>query len=211
VGIVSGRLAEKHAIPCAVVALDPLGVKPGIGSARSVAGFNLHAALAACSEHLEGFGGHAAAAGFRVAETKLPAFRRAFCAVVSESLDRSTGAVELQVDAETVLPCLTHETVAQIESLAPFGHGNARPVLCTSDVRLAEPPRRIGEAGRHLAMTFDQRGVRIRAVAFNGGEWEPELAALNGSPLSIAFRPVINRFRGRTSVEIHLADWRVDR
>ena len=58
-------------------------------------------------------------------------------------------------------------------------------------------------------MMFDQQGVRIRAVAFGGGDWEEELAAINGD-LSIAFRPVINRYRGRTSVEIHLDDWRVE-
>ena len=51
IGIVAGRLADKHHLPTVVVALDPLGVKPGIGSARSVPGFNLHAALAECGEH----------------------------------------------------------------------------------------------------------------------------------------------------------------
>ena len=58
-------------------------------------------------------------------------------------------------------------------------------------------------------MMFDQQGVKIRAVAFGGGDWEEELAAINGE-MSIAFRPVINRYRGRASVEIHLADWRLD-
>jgi single-stranded-DNA-specific exonuclease len=76
-------------------------------------------------------------------------------------------------------------------------------------VRLAEPPRRMGEAGRHLSLMVDQQGVRMRAVAFGCGDWEPELAAVSGD-MSIAFRPVINRYRGRTSVEIHLDDWRVD-
>jgi single-stranded-DNA-specific exonuclease len=58
-------------------------------------------------------------------------------------------------------------------------------------------------------MTFDQQGVKMRAVAFGCGDWEQELAAVDGE-LSIAFRPVINRYRGRVSVEIHLADWRLD-
>jgi single-stranded-DNA-specific exonuclease len=99
--------------------------------------------------------------------------------------------------------------VQQIESLAPFGHGNLRPVLCASNVRLAEPPKRMGDSGRHLSMMFDQQGVKMRAVAFGGGEWEQDLNAIDGE-LSIAFRPVINRYRGRVSVEIHLADWRRD-
>jgi single-stranded-DNA-specific exonuclease len=209
IGIVAGRLADKHHLPTVVVALDPVGVKPGIGSARSIPGFNLHHALAACTEHLESHGGHAAAAGLRVTEAKLPAFRRAFCEAASKGLDGTSRSAELHVDAETILPCLTQQIVQQIESLAPFGHGNLRPVLCASNVRLAEPPKRMGEAGRHLSMTFDQQGTRIRAVAFGCGDWEEELNAIQGD-FSIAFRPVINHFRGRASVEIHLDDWRVE-
>jgi single-stranded-DNA-specific exonuclease len=209
IGIVAGRLAERHCLPVFVVALDSLGVKPGIGSGRSVPGFNLHEALAECGHLLESHGGHAAAAGLKVTEANLPAFRRAFCEVAARRLKGNERSVELLVDAETVLTCLTHRTVEQIESLAPFGHGNLRPVLCTSNVRLAEPPKRMGGAGRHLSMTFDQHGVRMRAVAFGCGDWEEELAAVNGE-LSIAFRPVINRYRGRVSVEIHLDDWRVE-
>ena len=209
IGIVAGRLADKHHVPTVVVALDQLGVKAGIGSARSVPGFDLHAALAECAHLLESHGGHAAAAGLRVTEANLPAFRRAFCEVAARELGGGARSLELLVDAETALNCLTRQTVQQIESLAPFGHGNSRPVLCTSNVRLAERPKRMGGSGRHLSMTFDQQGVRMRAVAFGCGDWEQELAAIEGE-LSIAFRPVINRYRGRVSVEIHLADWRLE-
>jgi single-stranded-DNA-specific exonuclease len=207
IGIVAGRLADKYHVPTVIVALDPLGVKPGIGSARSVPGFDLHTVLAECGALLECHGGHAAAAGLKVTNEKLPAFRRAFCELAKRDLGGGGRSAELLVDAETALNCLTRQTVQQIESLAPFGNGNSRPVLCASNVRLAEPPKRMGSTGRHLSMTFDQQGVRMRAVAFGGGDWEQELAAIDGE-LSIAFRPVINRYRGKVSVEIQLADWR---
>jgi single-stranded-DNA-specific exonuclease len=210
IGIVAGRLADKYQLPAVVIALDPLGVKPGAGSARSVPGFDLHAALAKCGDLLESHGGHASAAGLKVSEANLPAFRRKFCDIAASELGCNGGhCAELFVDAETALNCLTRQTVQQIESLAPFGHGNLPPVLCASNVRLVERPKRIGGAGRHLTMTFDQQGVKMRAVAFGGGDWEQELAAIDGE-LSIAFRPVINRYRGRVSVEIHLTDWRLD-
>jgi single-stranded-DNA-specific exonuclease len=209
IGIVAGRLTDKFHLPAVVIALDKLGVKAGIGSARSIPGFNLHAALGECNDHLESHGGHAAAAGLKIVEPKLPAFRRQFCEIAARELGGRAAIAELRVDAETALNCLTRQTVQQIESLAPFGHGNSRPVLCASHVRLAERPKRIGGAGRHLSMMFDQNGVKVRAVAFGGGEWEQELSAVDGE-LSIAFHPVINRYRGRTSVEIHLTDWRLD-
>jgi len=108
---------------------------------------------------------------------------------------------------ETPLSALTLDTVRQIERLAPFGHGNHRPVLCAGGVALAGPPKPIGQNGHHLSMTLAQNGVALRAVAFGGGEWAEPLAEVSG-PLDGAFRPVINTFRGRQSVELHLLDWR---
>jgi len=98
--------------------------------------------------------------------------------------------------------------VRQIESLAPFGCGNPRPVLCATGVRLAEPPKKMGATEKHLSLKLEQQQTRIRGVAFGLAEWAEELAAQT-APLDIAYRPVINDFRGRQSVELHLVDWRV--
>lgn len=209
IGIVAGRLAEKYYRPVVLIAGDSLGVKPGIGSARSVPGFNLHETLIQCSHLLESHGGHAAAAGLKIHQKNIEAFREAFCAIAAEQLSQASRTAELLIDGEASLQMLTRQTVEQIESLAPFGHGNSRPVLCASEVRLSGTPKRIGATGRHLSMTFDQHGVKMRAVAFGGGDWEEELAKIDG-PFSIAFRPVINRWQGRVNVEIHLDDWQVE-
>ena len=64
-----------------------------------------------------------------------------------------------------------------------------------------------GEVGRHLSVTFKQHGVQLRAVAFGQGDWAEELDQLDGA-IDIAYRPVINDFRGRRTVEMHLLDWR---
>jgi single-stranded-DNA-specific exonuclease len=209
IGIVAGRLADEYHRPVVLIALDELGSKPGMGSGRSIAGFNLQEALAACDQHLLGHGGHAAAAGLTIEEAQIEAFRADFCTYAQRMISLEDCAAELFVDAETPLSALTHQTVRQIESLAPFGHGNHRPVLCTTDVRLAEPPKRIGATGRHLALRFEQHGISLRAVAFGGGDWEQDLTTASG-PLAVAFKPVINHFRGRATVEMHLADWRCD-
>jgi single-stranded-DNA-specific exonuclease len=97
--------------------------------------------------------------------------------------------------------------VQQIERLAPFGHGNTPPLFCATDVELAEPPKRIGDGGRHVALRFRQHQIAVRGVAFGQGDWADELAGQAG-PFDIAYRPVINHFRGRNSVELQLADWK---
>jgi single-stranded-DNA-specific exonuclease len=209
IGLVAGRLAEEYHRPVVLISLDELGTRPAMGSGRSVNGFNLHQALAACGKHLLGHGGHEAAAGLTIDEQSIEAFRCDFCTYAAQYISPDDFDAELFVDAETPLAALTHQTVRQIESMAPFGHGNERPVLCTTSVRLAEPPKRIGSTGRHLALRFEQHGVALRAVAFGGGDWEQDLVEAGG-PLAVAFKPVINNFRGRQTVEMHVADWRCD-
>jgi single-stranded-DNA-specific exonuclease len=208
IGIVAGRMADKYHRPVVMISWDQLGVRPGMGSARSVPGFNLHAALAACDEYLLSHGGHAAAAGLRIEEGRLDAFRGAFCEIAATELNQHAGPPDLWIDAEAPLSAFTMQAVQQIERLAPFGEHNARPLLCASGATLAGPPKPIGAGGRHLALRLSQHGVTFRAVAFGGGEWAEDLVAV-GRPIDVAFRPVINAFQGRHNVELHLVDWRV--
>jgi single-stranded-DNA-specific exonuclease len=208
IGIVAGRLAEKHHRPVVLISWDAIGARPGIGSARSIPGFNLHAALAACDKHLLAHGGHAAAAGLKIDEDRFDGFRAAFCEVAAAEIDQQQRAADLWIDAEAPLSAFTLQAVADIERLAPFGHANARPLLCASAATLDGPPKAIGGGGRHLAMRLSQHGVSLRAVAFGAAEWADDLAAVGG-PIDIAFRPVINAFQGRRSVELHLVDWRL--
>jgi single-stranded-DNA-specific exonuclease len=209
IGIVAGRLAEKHHRPVVMIALDGVGVKPGIGSARGVPGFDMHEALRACSEHLLSHGGHAAAAGLKIEEPRIDAFRDDFCRLASQAIREDQRTAELWIDSETPFSSLTLDVVQEIEKLAPFGQGNHRPLLAATGITLAEPPKRIGGGGRHLAVRLVQHGVKLRGVAFGGGDWSAELAAADG-PISLAFRPVINSFNGRRTVELHVADWRCD-
>jgi single-stranded-DNA-specific exonuclease len=206
IGIVAGRLAEQYHRPVVLISIDELGSKPATGSGRSVNGFDLHAALSSCGSHLVAHGGHEAAAGITIHEAAIEPFRRDFCTYAERMISLEQRVAELFIDAEAPLSALTHQTVSQIENLAPFGCGNERPLLCTTDIELAEPPRRIGN-GRHLALRVAQHGVRLRAVAFGGGDWEQDLIEARG-PLAVAFKPVINHYRGRQTVEMHVADWR---
>lgn len=206
IGIVAGRLAEKYHRPVVLISWDTMGVRPGIGSARGVPGVNLHAALAACDEYLLSHGGHVAAAGLKIEEGQFEGFRAAFCEVLSAEASAAGNTPELLIDAEAPFSAFTLQAVEQIERLAPFGHCNARPLLCATGVTLAEPPRPIG-GGHHLSLRLCQHDVTFRAVAFGGGDWAEQLTALD-HPIDVAFRPVINAFRGRRSVELHLVDWK---
>src|SRR5262249_10161429 len=100
IGIVARRRAEKYHRPVILIAQDEIGVKPGIGSCRGVPGFNLHEALAACSPLLISHGGHAAAAGLKIEDANVDAFREAFCEYAAGQLSEAQRTAELWIDGE---------------------------------------------------------------------------------------------------------------
>ena len=74
IGIAASRLSEEFHLPTIMICCDG---ERGKGSCRSFGGFNLYNALSACSEYLEGFGGHALAAGLTIRRENIDRFRRA--------------------------------------------------------------------------------------------------------------------------------------
>lgn len=207
IGVVAGRLAERYGKPVIIISADQAGHKPAVGSGRAGGAIDLHAALGEADTHLLTFGGHRAAAGLKIEEQRIDDFRSDFLEAVSRQQDAGVPEPEIVIDAQTSLSQLTLEALEQIESLAPFGQGNPRPILLANGVKLCEPSRRMGGGDRHLTMRLEHGGTRMRSVAFGGGEWCDELNELEG-PIDIAFRPVINDFRGRRTVEAQVVDWR---
>jgi single-stranded-DNA-specific exonuclease len=214
IGIVASRVAEHYACPTILLALN---VDEGIaqGSGRSHAGFDLHAALSACSGHLETFGGHKAAAGLRLRAAALDGFRAALASFTAENHSPTPGDLELPIDAEVQLDELTHRAVRELDRIGPFGCANQRPRFAAGGVHLVEPPRRMGGGDRHLSLRLRQSsgagaGRVFRAVAFGRGDWADEMQALEG-PIAISFSAAINEFRGYERVELQLIDWQPDR
>lgn len=209
IGVVAGRLAEKYAKPVIVISLDTSGRGDAVGSGR-VGGtdVNLYDALAQCEHHLIRFGGHAAAAGVTIDERKLESFRADFCDAVSQQWSEKQIVPEIRIDAESPLSQLDLNVAKQIETLAPFGAGNPRPVLCCGGVTVVDKAETMGGNDRHLSVKLLQGGKTIRAVAFGGGEWCDEINAADG-PIEIAYRPVLNSWNGYRRVEVHLVDWRM--
>ncbi len=187
IGIVAARLAETHQRPVVIVALDG---EEGSGSGRSVPGFDLLAALAACADDLLRFGGHRAAAGCTVASDKVASFAAHFeahCAAIFEG--QPEGAVDV-ADAVVGGDGLSIELAEQLGALGPFGIGNPKPKLLIPGARL-DGARTMGE-GQHLRCTLNSGGLRVGAVAF-GASRLPEGAE---RALDVVGSLEINRWRG---------------
>jgi len=196
IGIVASRLAERFSRPVVLVAG---GGELWKGSGRSIPQFDLHGALEACSEQLERFGGHRAAAGLSVRPDRLDAFADAFAA----HADAELSAIELRhvVPIDAVVPTsgLTLDLAQELERLAPFGLGNPEPTLLAASVETVEPGT-VGE-GKHLRFRVRQHGRDGgTAIAFGLGSLLGRLAA--GGRFDVAFRLKENRWNGTTAPQL---------
>ena len=147
VGIVASRLTEKYSCPVFMVCLDQ-GM--GKGSCRSWGGVNLFHLLTQCQDLLEGFGGHAMAAGFTVREENIPALECRLRQLVLEEQAGEELPSLLDIDAAVLPQELTVEAVEALDALEPCGAGNPRPVLVLTGAHVISAAQ-VGR-GRHLKL-----------------------------------------------------------
>ena len=165
IGIVASRLVEKFNRPVVMIAGAGAAWK---GSGRSVAAFDLHGALGACSEHLERFGGHRAAAGLSIVPERLEEFAAAFAAHAEATLSDEELAPVTKVDAIVPGAALTLGLAQELQRLAPFGLGNPDVTLLVPSCE-ALSPGVVGE-GKHLRFRVRHQGRDAgSAIAFGLG------------------------------------------
>ena len=106
VGIVASRVVERYGRPTFLIAFDG---DIGKGSGRSISRFDLHAALLACGDLLERYGGHHMAAGLTIRRENLEAFRERFGGIARETLAPEDLGPEQRVDLEVGLQEVTYD------------------------------------------------------------------------------------------------------
>ncbi len=205
IGIVCSKIVERYRRPTVLIAMSSDGNgDEGQGSARSIEHFDLAAAMADCDEHLLAHGGHAMAAGLRIAGSAVNAFTEAFVSLANNRLTGTDLVEKLRLDATVPLTDLTMSLTDSISRLGPFGSGNPKPRFASDWVELAAEPRCVGKAGDHLQAMFRQNGTSIRAIGFGLAGSAEELK--HRRRCRVAFEPMVNDFNGRRSVEMQIID-----
>ena len=205
VGIVAAKLVDIYRRPTFVVAIDPeTGV--GRGSARSPGdggACNLYRVLERAAPHLVRFGGHAAAAGLTVAAERIGGLGEALGeAVTAEQAAERVGADPgRSADAEVQLGEVDERLADELDQLAPFGKGNAQPVLVGRQLRVRDS-RRVGD-GSHLRLVLEGEGGAVRSgIGFGLGDSDPG----TGGAIDCAFSAGINTWQGGRSVELYIKE-----
>ena len=195
-GIVAGQLAEAYGRPALL-----LGEEGGqaSGSARSVEGCDIVAALDTQAGLLQGYGGHSMAAGMRLEAARLAEFRRGVSRAVREQIGEAPPEKELRIDASLELGEVNLELAQELGRLAPFGNGNPPLTLAARDLRLLRR-RRLDRRGDHLDLTVVDRADEERHVIW----WSGDAAALPQGRFDMAFNLRVDVYRGRREA---LLEW----
>ncbi|PKQ10008.1 MAG: single-stranded-DNA-specific exonuclease RecJ, partial [Actinobacteria bacterium HGW-Actinobacteria-9] len=201
-GIVASRLTSAYGVPSILFAIDD---GQAVGSGRSVGTVDLFAAVDACSDLLVRYGGHAAAVGVTLAATDLPAFKERLLNVLDE-LPEEQFVSDRICDGALELEDISVELAAELELLAPFGHGNPRPLFCSRSVFM-NTRQRVGRTANHLRFTAFDGIASVPAIAFRCRDIEE--AAEHDSPIDLAYEITADEWRGRRRVQLLVRDYEI--
>lgn len=200
IGIVASRLVDSFHRPVVLIHLDG---DEGKGSCRGVAGIHMVEALGGCSDLLIQFGGHKGAAGLSIRRKDVEPFIERFEAVARETMGDEPMEAELFLDAAVDFAELGLPLLESMEKMAPFGSGNPQPILATAGVEVAGRPEGVGQGAKHLKMRLRQRGEIVDTIGFGLGGLLEDPDFLKGK-LDVAYHAGVNRWRGRSSVQIQI-------
>ena len=200
VGIVASRVLQQFYRPTIILGGDGNEWR---GSGRSIAEFDLAAALHQCGDLLLRHGGHAMAAGLSLAPENLMAFRTRLNELARQAINPEHLQPALRLDAEVFLGDLSLACLAALDRLRPTGQGNPPVQLCARSLRLQRAVHRMGADKQHLKMWVTDGQATHEAVWWAAGNNAPP-----ASPFDLAFAPQLNHYNGRRIVQLKVLDWR---
>lgn len=206
VGIVASRLVEAYYRPTVVLTKSNGFIT---GSARSVQGFDLYAAIESCADLLENFGGHVYAAGLTLKEENLKDFCRRMNGFVTSNLKPEVVVPVIELDSKLDFSQITPKFFRILKQFQPFGPGNSNPVFLTEDVYDGGNGRKVGAGGVHLKLDLMQESQpyrQIPAIGFNMAEFYDHIKA--GNPVDVCYSVVENFYRGSSTIQLRIKDMR---
>jgi single-stranded-DNA-specific exonuclease len=200
VGIVASRVVQEFYRPTLIIGGENGAMR---GSGRSIAGFDLAAALRECGDLLLRHGGHAMAAGLAVAPDNIDLLRERLNKIARSRLQPEDFHAPLRLDAEIGFPELTSDLLLELEKLKPTGMGNPAVQFCSRNLAHRKPPQRIGTSKQHVKLWVTDGSLTHEAVWWNAGN-----GPLPVGTFDLAFVPSLNEFNGRTTIQLKVLDWR---
>ena len=202
VGIVASRLTEIYFRPTIVLTRDD---NLATGSARSVAGFDVYAAIKSCRDLLLNFGGHTYAAGLTLKWDDVVKFRDRFQKYVDEHIQPEQTEALLEIDAEIDFQDITKRLHNDLKRFAPFGPGNPKPLFCTRDVYDFGTSKVVGREQEHIKLELiDSKSSNVmNGIAF--GQSASARYIKSRRSFDIAYTIEDNTYK-RGAIQLHIED-----
>ena len=200
VGIVASRVLQQFYRPTIILGGEGDEWR---GSGRSIAGFDLAAALRECGDLLVRHGGHAMAAGLSVQPDKIDLLRQRLNELARRALKPEDLQPLLRLDAEVGLDEMSLEMLGELARLKPAGQGNSPVQFWAHGITHQRPLQRMGREKQHVKLWVTDGAVTHEAVWWNGGD-----KSLPVGKFDLAFAPQVNEFNGRRKVHLKVLDWR---
>jgi single-stranded-DNA-specific exonuclease len=198
-GIVAAKLADRFMRPTIVISLGDVLCK---GSGRSIQNFHLFHALKNCQEFLNSFGGHAHAAGLLINKDKIKDFKHSINRLAHEKLKLEDLLPSLDVDMEINFSDLNEKTIAELESLEPFGTGNPEPLFYTRNLRLKGEPQVLGRETLKFWVTDGE--TTFQAIAFGMSSFKDSL--MQAKHFDLVYSPRMDSWNDFESVILEVRD-----
>lgn len=201
VGIAASRAIELYYRPTIILTKSNNMLT---GSARSIAGFDVHEALVQCSTFLEQFGGHKYAAGMSLKEENLEAFIEAFEAVGQANLSEEDLVPKLYYDLAIELEDVNDKLLQVIEKMGPFGPANQTPIFMSQDLSDNGWGKVIGQTAEHIRLSVKRKNDVIAAVGFGMADKMNDIK--KAGSFDACFQIQENIFNGNRSIQLVLKD-----
>ena len=201
IGIFASKICERYGKPCFIISYDGEKAK---GSGRSIEGFSLYEAIAACSEHLTGFGGHTLAAGINLKTENIDHFRRAINEYASRQYPSMPSPV-LNIDCQLPPSAVNLQLCDASQLLEPFGADNPTPLIAVMGLTLTDIYGAGG--GKHQRLTLARGESVITAMKFS--TYDEDFPFKVGDVVDIAITLDKSTYRGRDSLTLVVRDIRL--
>jgi len=204
IGIVASRLIETYYRPT-VILTESNGF--ATGSARSVQGYDLYAAIEACADLLESFGGHMFAAGLTLKKENIRPFMDRFEKYVNSTISDDQLLPRIFIDTELSFLEINDEFFRTMSQFQPFGPDNMSPVFISRNVFDTGSGRMVGSSGEHLKLDLCQESTGQKsfpAIAFSQANHFEYIKG--GNPFDICYSLEMNEFRGNRNLQLNIRD-----
>jgi single-stranded-DNA-specific exonuclease len=200
-GIVASSLVEIYNRPVILFSSPP--GSPARGSARSIPGIDITAAIEAHRDLLLTYGGHPMAAGLSLLPEKLPEFQAAITATVSQLTGGAAFKETLILDAVLPVTQLPGDMETILKRLSPFGPGNPQLTLLARSLTV-QSSRSFGRNHDHLRITLaDSEGKTAEVIWWRSNGQKPPEGSFD---LAYSLKPA--SYKGHKELQITWVDAR---